>query len=543
VNEIPEKIGRYRILERVGTGGMGVLYRGVDTVLDREVAIKLMLTEVAAEGDQMRARFSREARAIAKLQHRNIVTVFELAEENGTQYIVMELLRGTSLAARMAAPPPLTLDDKLDIVTQLCAGLGYAHARGIVHRDVKPANIFLLTDGTVKLLDFGLAKTVDSNLTRLGDTLGSVHYMSPEQVVGSDSIDARADVFSTGAMLYEMLAGRKPFEAPTPTATLMKILDDDPAPLQTLAPQLPGAIVAVVNRALAKNPALRFDSAADLERELQRIRRGPTNEATIVADPIATPRPDPARASGAEPTLSAGPRIDETLIVEADRPAPADVTIAASVAGASSPTIDPASRAPVAAADLAPTMPPPRVAEPPTLVRPTVAPPAVAPVAMPPPAVAAVARRAPVRWSAWLLLAIVGGLVLVGGALIVATRGRGAASAAVTKTDAPAAPQPSPPAAPPPAVTSVPAAAPVAAPVVTITPPPAIDPAAGSRTARGAPDKPAPEPPKRDAGARLGPQPARTGADPKCAKLLERASLGEALTTSDLAFLNQNCRD
>ena len=238
----PEKIGRYQVIERVGRGGMGVLYRGVDPVLDREVAIKLMLVDFSEDEEQMRPRFYREARAAAKLQHRNIVTVFEFAEEGSTPYIVMEFLRGVSLAARMTSPLPLTLDDKLDIVAQLCTALHYAHEQGVVHRDVKPANVFILNDGTVKLLDFGIAKVTTSTLTRKGDVLGSASYMSPEQVSGSDDVDGRSDIFSTGVVLYELLAGRKPFHAEAPTAIIMKILHEPPTPLEQLVTGLPAPL-------------------------------------------------------------------------------------------------------------------------------------------------------------------------------------------------------------------------------------------------------------------------------------------------------------
>src|SRR4249920_797623 len=234
-----EKIGRYQILARVGKGGMGVLYRGFDPVLDREVAIKLMLADFSEDTEQMRPRFYREARAAAKLQHRNIVTIFEFAEELNVPYIVMEFLRGTPLGARIKAAPPLTLDDKLNVVAQLCDGLAYAHEQGVVHRDVKPDNIFILEDGSVKLLDFGIAKLTSSNLTRQGDVLGSASYMSPEQVGGSDSVDGRADVFSTGVLLYEMLTRHKPFEAEAPTAVILKILKDDPTPIDTYVQGLP----------------------------------------------------------------------------------------------------------------------------------------------------------------------------------------------------------------------------------------------------------------------------------------------------------------
>ena len=269
----PEKIGRYQVLERVGRGGMGVLYRGIDPVLDREVAIKLMLTDFSEDEEQLRPRFYREARAAARLQHRNIVTIFEFAEEGNTPYIVMEFLRGMSLADRAKSAPPLTVDEKLDIVAQLCTGLSYAHELGVVHRDVKPANIFLLADGTVKLLDFGIAKVTTSTLTRQGDVLGSASYMSPEQVSGSDSVDGRADVFSAGVVLYELLAGRRPFHADAPTAIIMKIMHEDPPSLAGIVPGLPADLVAAVNRALAKNPNDRFGTSAEMARELQSIRK------------------------------------------------------------------------------------------------------------------------------------------------------------------------------------------------------------------------------------------------------------------------------
>jgi serine/threonine-protein kinase len=268
-----EKIGRYKVLDRVGKGGMGVLYRGFDPVLDREVAIKLMHADFSEDTEQMRPRFYREARAAAKLQHRNIVTIFEFAEESNIPYIVMEFLRGTALGARMNAQPPLTLDDKLNIVAQLCDGLSYAHDQGVVHRDVKPDNVFLLEDGSVKLLDFGIAKLTTSTLTRQGDVLGSASYMSPEQVGGSESVDGRADVFSTGVVLYELLCGKKPFRADSPTAVIVKILKDDPIPIESETSDVPPEVIAAVNKALQKDPANRFQSAEALGRELQSIRK------------------------------------------------------------------------------------------------------------------------------------------------------------------------------------------------------------------------------------------------------------------------------
>ena len=269
----PTKIGRYQILERVGKGGMGVLYRAFDPVLDREVAVKVMLAEFTDDTDQMRPRFYREAKAAAKLQHRNIVTVFEFAEENNQPHIVMEFLRGSPLNVRMEEKPPLTLDDKLDIVTQLCSGLGYAHKEGIVHRDVKPANVFILQDGTVKLLDFGIAKLATSTLTRQGDVVGSAPYMSPEQIAGAQDLDGRSDVWSTGVLLFELLTGKKPFDGDALTTVVMGILKNEPPPLDQLVPGIPKSVAEVVTRALHKDRDRRYQTAEELGRELQLIRK------------------------------------------------------------------------------------------------------------------------------------------------------------------------------------------------------------------------------------------------------------------------------
>jgi serine/threonine-protein kinase len=250
---------------------MGVLYRGKDPVLDREVAIKVMSGDFSAD-EAARARFFREARAAARLQHRNIVTIFEFAEdEHGTPYIAMEFLRGRSLAARLAEEPPLSLVQKLDILTQLCTGLHYAHEQGIVHRDVKPANIWVVDDGTIKLLDFGIAKIAASTMTSSGNVLGSAAYMAPEQVSGRE-IDGRADVFASGVVLYELLARRKPFDGEAPTAVMMKIIKDDPPPIRNFAPDIPVSLVNAVNKALQKDPDRRFMHAGDFGSELRLIR-------------------------------------------------------------------------------------------------------------------------------------------------------------------------------------------------------------------------------------------------------------------------------
>jgi hypothetical protein len=320
--EQPELIGRYEVLERVGRGGMGVLYRGRDPVLEREVAIKLMSGDFSAD-EAARARFFREARAAARLQHRNIVTIFEFAEDHGTPYIAMEFLRGKSLAARVAQDPPLTLVQKLDIVTQLCTGLHYAHEQGIVHRDVKPGNIWVMDDGTIKLLDFGIAKVAASTMTHSGSVLGSAAYMAPEQVAGRE-IDGRADVFAAGVVLYELLARRKPFEAEAPTAVMMKIINEDPPPIRQFAPDIPAALANAVNRALQKDPDRRFMHAGDFGAELRLIRLSleRTTE-TIVDDAADVAQTLYVPSSGviASPPTAADPAAGASLAGSGSHPA------------------------------------------------------------------------------------------------------------------------------------------------------------------------------------------------------------------------------
>ncbi len=269
--EIPKTLGRYVIAERVGRGGMGALYRGTDPVLDREVAIKVMHADFSGD-ENARPRFFREARAAAKLQHRNIVTIFEFDEEDGVPYIVMEFLRGRNLSARMSAPPALALEEKLDIVDQLCTGLSFAHLQGVVHRDVKPANVWVQDDGTVKLLDFGIAKVSSSTMTIGSDIMGSAPYMAPEQVEGQQ-VDGRADIFSAGAILYELLSGRRPFLGDSATAVMMQIIGSEPSPISQLVPDLPAPLVAAVGRALQKSPDKRYASAQLFAADLRQIRR------------------------------------------------------------------------------------------------------------------------------------------------------------------------------------------------------------------------------------------------------------------------------
>jgi serine/threonine protein kinase len=248
---------------------MGMVYRGYDASLDREVAVKTLSLEATLE-EEHRKRFEIEARAAAKLQHPNIVTVFELGDDRGVPFIAMELLAGADLETLLRSGEPLLLQEQLDIMIQVCRGLHFAHERKVVHRDIKPSNIRVLEDGTAKIMDFGIAKLAGSGVTKSGMLIGTVHYMSPEQVLGRP-LDGRSDIFSVGVILYELLSGKRPFTGESPTEVLYKIVHD-------ATPVLPGglggqaaALQDVLARALAKDPQQRPASAGRLADELSRV--------------------------------------------------------------------------------------------------------------------------------------------------------------------------------------------------------------------------------------------------------------------------------
>ncbi len=249
---------------------MGVLYRGHDPSLERDVAVKMMHIDFTRD-NSARERFQREARAVARLQHRNIVTIHELGEIDGAPFIVMELLGGQDLDQVLKAGSPMSLGQKLDIVAQLCDALAYAHDQGIVHRDVKPGNVRLLEDGTVKILDFGIARFSTSSLTQSGTVMGTPSYMAPEQIMGQP-VDGRADLFSAGVLLYELLAGHRPFVGDSPTAVAYQIMHTDAPGLRDELPDLPDAINEIVTRALQKNPNERYARAQEMSSDLQTVR-------------------------------------------------------------------------------------------------------------------------------------------------------------------------------------------------------------------------------------------------------------------------------
>jgi len=266
------QLGRYRILGELGRGAMGVVYRAVDPLIEREVAIKTLHDALPADVvDEVRARFLREARSAGRLNHPNIVTIFDVGEEGGTAYIAMELLEGPSLQQVLRERKPIPFHSVADVVAQVADALHHAHQFSIVHRDVKPANVVVSRAGRAKLTDFGVAYVPASDVTQGGSALGSPRYMSPEQVLGQP-IDARADVFSLGVVLYELLARTTPFERPGDTsvfALMQRIAGEPHPPLRQVDPAIPAGFDRILDRALAKRPQDRYQSAAELARDVR----------------------------------------------------------------------------------------------------------------------------------------------------------------------------------------------------------------------------------------------------------------------------------
>jgi tRNA A-37 threonylcarbamoyl transferase component Bud32/tetratricopeptide (TPR) repeat protein len=266
---LPQRIGKYEIVGKLGQGAMGEVFRAHDPVLNRAVAVKRISAGLDAD-EMVRKRFQREAQSAALLSHPNIITVYELGFEGDQLFMAMELLDGIDLKHALTARA-MTLDEKVGVVQQICEGLAFAHSHDIVHRDLKPANIHILPSGRVKIMDFGLARLSGSEMTTTGMVMGTPHYMSPEQVKGQKA-DARSDIFALGCLFYELLAGKKPFDAESMHGVLYKIMQEEPVPLREAAPGTPDALAHVVEKALAKNPDERFSSASDLLLALRQAR-------------------------------------------------------------------------------------------------------------------------------------------------------------------------------------------------------------------------------------------------------------------------------
>lgn len=263
------KLGKYVIKSELGRGAMGVVYLAEDPRLGRKVALKTMSPSVAGDPELLQ-RFYREAQSAGQLSHPNIVIIHDIDEADGTPFIAMEFLEGETLEKIIAARKDVPVVKKLDIIMQTCRALHYAHQHGIIHRDVKPANIVVLTDGLVKIVDFGIARVTGGSMTRTGLVMGTPMYMAPEQVLGQQ-VDARSDIFSVGVILYELLAYQNPFAAPDIPSILYKISEQAPAPLSTALPGCPPQLENVVMKALAKHPEDRPQSANDLAFELQQV--------------------------------------------------------------------------------------------------------------------------------------------------------------------------------------------------------------------------------------------------------------------------------
>src|SRR5215210_4435266 len=229
-------IGTYRIIELVGEGAMGVVYRAQDSVLERTVAIKVMNESIARQED-LRKRFLHEAQAAGSLQHPNVVSIYDLGEVDGHLFIAMEFVPGVDLETLIETGEPLSLQAKLDVVIDVLTGLTFAHKRGIVHRDIKPANIRVGEDGRAKIMDFGVAHLANSKLTSTGASLGTPSYMAPEQIVGGTT-SAATDIFAVGAVLYELLSGAKPFDGETLQNLFFKIITEKARPVKEVKPGL-----------------------------------------------------------------------------------------------------------------------------------------------------------------------------------------------------------------------------------------------------------------------------------------------------------------
>jgi eukaryotic-like serine/threonine-protein kinase len=275
-------IGKYRIIELVGEGAMGVVYRAHDSVLDRNVAIKVMNESIARQ-DDLRKRFLHEAQAAASLQHPNVVCIYDLGESDGHLFIAMEFIQGVDLEHLIEMSEPLSLQAKLDIVIDVLTGLAFAHKRGIVHRDIKPANIRVAEDGRAKIMDFGVAHLASSSMTSTGSILGTPTYMAPEQITEGKTSPA-TDIFAVGGVLFQILTMMKPFEAPTLQNLFFKIITEDPRNVSELMPGLPPALDRIVRKAMAKEPADRYASALEMANDLTNVRSklsGPSYPASV----------------------------------------------------------------------------------------------------------------------------------------------------------------------------------------------------------------------------------------------------------------------
>jgi len=296
--------GRYRVEQELGRGGMAKVFKGTDEVLGRPVAIKVLAPQLA-DDESFIARFRREAQAAARLNHSNLVSVYDTGEDDGIKYIVMEYVEGKTLAACLAGGGRITPDRAIEIAEDVCRALAVAHAAGIVHRDIKPGNIMVTPRGEVKVSDFGIARVsvTGDTIAQTVAVLGTASYLSPEQAQGQ-AVDGRSDIYSLGCVLYEMLTGRAPFVGDSPVTVASKQVLETPQPPSKLDPDVSTELDAVVLKALSKNPANRYQTADDLRADLERARR---NEPVIATPLLAEPAATRAMPPGAQTTAMLPP--------------------------------------------------------------------------------------------------------------------------------------------------------------------------------------------------------------------------------------------
>ncbi len=299
-------VGNYKLLEEIGEGGMGKVFRGIDLMLEREVAVKVLRPELASQPNLV-ARFRSEAITLAKLIHPNVALLYSFLREGDDFFMVMEFVRGEPLDEVLRREGALPVHRALPLFSQALNGIHHAHSLGIIHRDIKPANIMITEGGSIKVMDFGIARVLGgARLTRTGHLIGTLEYMSPEQIRGQNA-DARADIYALGALLYEMLAGHVPFERDTDFDVMRAQIEDAPPPPRTFAPHIPEAVEQAILQALAKEPEARFSSAEAFRQVL--LHQAPAAPSAQAAPPtrLAEPSPGPKATVWAAPTEPASP--------------------------------------------------------------------------------------------------------------------------------------------------------------------------------------------------------------------------------------------
>jgi serine/threonine-protein kinase len=305
------KAGRYELREELGRGAMGVVYHAHDPVIGRDVAVKTMHLSEAGTGmsrEELVGRFQTEARAAGLLTHPNIVVIYDAGEEQGLFYITMEMVEGRSLQTLLDANQSFPLPRVMRLMEQVCSALDFAHQHNVVHRDVKPANLVLTSDDTVKVTDFGTAKILQFGTAQTAHVMGTPSYMSPEQVKGKP-VDGRSDIFSLGVILYELMTGEKPFPGQNITTVIYKIINEEPISPRSLDSSIHPGLSAVITRALAKDPSLRYQNCHELLDALQNYREIVSPELTVRMSPVsAQPATAGSRASGTPARDAAAPQ-------------------------------------------------------------------------------------------------------------------------------------------------------------------------------------------------------------------------------------------